>query len=104
MTGPTLQRRRSRTEPVTDWIVDHIWPLGLGAFAVALAGGITWLIIALGDEHARRAAWCERENGHVIDSTATTVTVGAKGQPGVGVSTTYYCLSADGRLLDVWSY
>lgn len=95
---------RNRVEPAIDWIVEYNWHIGLGAFGVVLAGGITWLIIALNNDLTQWTAWCEREGGHVIDSTATIVTVGAKGLPGVGVSTTYYCLSTDGRLLDVRSY
>lgn len=49
--------------------------------------------------------WCTDQGGHVTDHTESTVStvVGANGQPGVavGTSTTYYCLSADGRILDI---
>jgi hypothetical protein len=61
--------------------------------------------MAIRQQHAWEN-WCKSQGGHVTDhtSTATVVTINpANGQPGVGVGsdTTYYCLSADGRVLDV---
>jgi len=50
--------------------------------------------------------WCKDQGGHVTDHTDTTVVTTinpGNGQPGVGVgsSTTYYCLTTDGRILDI---
>ena len=82
---------------------DAVW---ITAFAVLLIAGLTWLIIAASGEHNAWTEWCRQQGGHVVDHTDTTTTVvvnPASGQPGVGVgtTTTYYCLSADGRILDI---
>lgn len=48
--------------------------------------------------------WCTSQSGRVVDHTeTTTTTVIVNGKPGVavGTNTTLYCLSADGRILDI---
>lgn len=47
-------------------------------------------------ESANYAVWCNAQGGHVTSSTAVVSTGN-----GAGVATTTYCLSADGRILDV---
>lgn len=76
------------------------------AVAVVLVAALTWLIVAASGEHDRWTDWCRAQGGHVVDHTETTTTVVINpnnGQPGVGTgsSTTYYCLSGDGRILDI---
>lgn len=56
-------------------------------------------------ESADYATWCSAQGGHVDSSTSMSpvTTVGGNGQVGVGtaVSTTTYCLTSDGRIIDV---
>jgi hypothetical protein len=47
-------------------------------------------------ESASYAIWCGQQGGHVATSDAVVSTGN-----GVGVATTTYCLSSDGRILDV---
>lgn len=70
----------------------------------ALVGLIVWLFFLAADDQAEWEAWCRSQEGHVVDTTDTsTVVTFTNGKPGVGVAsnTTYYCLSADGRILDI---
>jgi hypothetical protein len=76
-----------------------------GGLCIALAGFLVVAIPIMNADQARWEQWCHAQGGHVTDHTDTTtvVTIGANGQPaiGSGSSTTYYCLTADGRVLDV---
>lgn len=67
--------------------------------ALALILGIT-IPLAIRSQNSWEA-WCADQGGHVTDSAQVVTTVSGSGKVGTGVSTTYYCLSADGRILDV---
>jgi hypothetical protein len=77
----------------------------MSVLIVGSAAAMVIFIPLANHEHDRWVAWCKDQGGHVTDHTSTNVvsTVGADGKPGMGVSseTTYYCLTADGRVLDV---
>lgn len=83
-----------------------LWGL-CGILPILLAGFFVVAIPTWNADQARWEQWCHAQGGHVTDSTTTTtvVTVGANGNPGVGTgsSTTYFCLSANGRILDIRS-
>lgn len=85
-------------EALVEWLM-------IGGLSIGFAGLLVIAIPAWNRDHNQWQAWCRDHGGHVADHTDTTVvtTVSGNGQPGVGVgsSTTYYCLSADGRVLDV---
>lgn len=75
---------------------------GLMALVVILcAVGVVFAIRAQNDWND----WCLSQGGHVDSSSATGTGIGtsANGQPVVTTTTTttYYCLSSDGRILDV---
>jgi hypothetical protein len=81
-----------------EWIV-------CGGPLIAVVACLVIFIPIWHDQQQQWEQWCRDQGGHVTDHTSTTVvtTVGSNGLPGVGVGseTTYYCLSADGRVLDV---
>lgn len=77
------------------------WISGLCA---VLVGACVWLIVVAGNEHEEWVKWCQGNGGHVdshTDTTTTTTIVNGKPAVGVGTSTTYYCLSPDGRIWDI---
>lgn len=74
------------------------WIIGL---LTAAAIGLTcWAVIADAHETARWESWCRDQGGQVrkVDKTVITNT---GGKVGTGTETTRYCLTGDGRLLDV---
>lgn len=85
-------------ETLFEWLM-------LGGLSIALVAALVVFIPAANRDQARWEAWCVSQGGRVDDHTSTTVvtTVSGDGKPGVGVGseTTYYCLSADGGVLDV---
>lgn len=78
-----------------------MFPLAVAVFVVL----VTVIIGFAVRSHNRWVDWCEEQGGHVVDHTQVTTTVinGNNGTPttGTSTSTTYYCLSADGRILDI---
>ncbi len=64
----------------------------VGIVTVAVPFALRW--------EADYETWCAAQGGHVDTSTSTTVVSTGKGA-GVGATTTYYCLSDDGRIIDV---
>lgn len=76
---------------------------------MVVAGSATFVLAAIfivGIPMAMREAagyerWCASQGGHVDSSSSSSTVVTGGGQVGVAVSTTTYCLSADGRVLDV---
>jgi hypothetical protein len=63
-------------------------------------------IIAVGIPLAVRAdhqyqVWCQAQGGHVTSNTTYGTTVTTGGHVGTTSSTTTYCLSADGRIIDI---
>lgn len=67
------------------------------ALALVAVAAIIWAIHADNEW----SAWCESQGGHVSRDTNTVTVIGANGKPGVGTSTTSFCLTADGRILDI---
>lgn len=80
-----------------------------GKGIAAMCAVVVALMVVFGyfaiKDHNEWEAWCKSQGGHVVDHTDvnTVVVVGGNGKPGVGTSTnsTSYCLTADGRILDV---
>lgn len=54
-------------------------------------------------DHARWSAWCEGEGGRVkgVTKTSTGLSMDGKATPVTTTETTYYCLTDDGRVLDI---
>lgn len=72
-----------------------------GSLTFLLVGGLA-ITIPLGiREQNSWEAWCRDQGGHVSSSDTVSTVVGGNGKPGVAVSTTYYCLTVDGRVLDI---
>jgi hypothetical protein len=80
---------------------DHMSPFTKTAIVVSILIAITGLIIwAVHDDDSWRK-WCNSQGGHVISNTKTSYGVTTNGKPGFVTTTTNYCLSADGRILDI---
>jgi hypothetical protein len=75
--------------------------IALSSVAFILIGGLTFAIpMAIRADHDYQR-WCAAQGGHTTSHTDTVSTVGGDGKVGVGTSTTTYCLSADGRIIDI---
>lgn len=76
-----------------------IWAVG-----VLVAVGLVYMIKLAGEEHNNWKMWCYEQGGRVDSTskvhTGTTVVNGKVGTT-TTTSTTYYCLTEDGRILDV---
>lgn len=73
-----------------------------GAVLALLLVGVGVGIYFAGQEHDRWVQWCVSEGGHVDSSTSTGVGIDyTNGKPVTTTSTTFYCLTSDGRVLDV---
>lgn len=82
--------------------LEEHWPGVLVAVILAaLVGVLIWFIPLSIREQQAWVDWCISQDGHVDDDTKTITTYDAKGRPTFGSSTTYYCLSDDGRILDI---
>jgi hypothetical protein len=74
---------------------------------VTILGIVALVVLALMAYRQRGAwkDWCHEQGGRVDESTHVNAvtTVSSNGGVGVGLSsdTTYFCLSADGKVLDV---
>jgi hypothetical protein len=79
-----------------DWII---------ALIVGLIGAAVAVILISASQLSQWEDWCEAQGGHVDTSTKVTTGVGVGGNGQVvvttGSSTTYFCLTADGRILDI---
>jgi hypothetical protein len=78
--------------------------------AAIVVGLIAFLVFVVAPADAREreawARWCAGQGGHVDEHTDTSTGTGINpqnGQPIVitNTSTTYYCLSEDGRILGI---
>lgn len=71
--------------------------IGLIVLAIPVA------IFYAAKDQERWENWCHSQGGHVKETnhTVTTYNYQKPGQPSYGTDTTYYCLSSDGRVLDV---
>jgi hypothetical protein len=72
-----------------------------GVFAFLLVGLLAFAVPMAMRESRAYETWCSAQGGHVDSTSQVVSTVGADGKPSVGTSTTTFCLSADGRILDV---
>lgn len=90
---------------IRDLLAD--WPGRLMlAVAVLVIATVAVLIPLSIKEHERWVEWCTVEMGGRIDQTShqrVQSTVTADGKPGTTVvtDTTYYCLTEDGRIIDI---
>jgi hypothetical protein len=83
------------------------WPgrIMLAITVLVIAGAAVIIPLAI-KEHERWVEWCTVEMGGRIDQTShqrVQSTVNANGQPGTTVvtDTTHYCLTDDGRIIDI---
>lgn len=87
------------------FVSDHIEAVILAAFVAIIGVVIVVMLPLIAKEHADWVAWCEQQNGHVVDDTNTSTGTGftPNGQPVVTTSssTTYYCLSPEGGIIDI---
>jgi hypothetical protein len=72
----------------------------IGLFVLIVIGAVVGIYFTI-QEHDRWEKWCYSKGGHVVDDTKTVTTTGTNGKPAIGASTTYYCLTSDGRILDI---
>jgi hypothetical protein len=73
----------------------------IGGVVVAVVAGLAIALVFAIRSNNEWAAWCQSQGGHVTSHTTTTTVVTANGKPGIATTTTSYCLSADGRILDI---
>lgn len=82
------------------------YALGMAALALTLLGLILAIVWAA-SQPDQRAIDCEAGGNEVTSNSETSTGVGINpgtGQPVVttGVTTTNYCLTPDGRIVDIW--
>lgn len=74
-------------------------------FLVVLFAIMGALLYYMNEEHKKWEDWCSDQGGLVTSATSTSQThsVSSNGQyvPGTSVSTMYFCLTIDGRVLGV---
>ena len=73
-------------------------PAATGLVAVLIVLAAVFLIGWSAKEQETWEQWCRAEGGH-IDRTSETVPMGTR--PYIRTDYTYYCLSPDGRILDI---
>lgn len=78
---------------------EHIVKYIIGIVVLILVGIGIAIYFVEKDQNAWED-WCHSQGGVVKESTKTVVTQNGN-KTGVGTSTTYYCLTQDGRILDV---
>jgi hypothetical protein len=74
------------------------WPPIVFLSAIALAIVVLLVLGFKADENFEND--CKSRGGHTVSDTKT-VTTWTNGKPGVGTSTTTFCLSSDGRILEI---
>lgn len=74
--------------------------LGVPLVIVATCLVLAVLIFVATKQDDEWRAWCQSQGGHVTSTTKTDI-VFVDGKSGTSSSTTYFCLTADGRVLDV---
>lgn len=74
--------------------------VGAGILAVVVAF-FAWFIPAVVADQNAWETWCKENGGRITSHTSYGNTVDGKGNVGVSSSTTYYCLTPDGRILDI---
>ena len=59
------------------------------------------LSVAYVHEHHKWERWCEGQGGHVKSHTSWSTGVDSNGKTVQTSDTTYYCLNADGGIIDI---
>jgi hypothetical protein len=88
------------TDMWTDGIVGKIIATLIAACLLFVCA-IPYLMYADGKDYDAWAAWCAEQGDTHIDKSTSTGVMPAGKTVVVTSDTTYYCLSSDGRLLDV---
>jgi hypothetical protein len=86
---------RERWYSYIDWA-----PIAMIAGTVLALGVVAWLIVLSAQEHARWEQWCWDEGGRVDKNTSLGIGY-VDGKQVTTTNTTYYCLTSDGRILDI---
>lgn len=73
----------------------------VGLLIAGIVAALIWLIPYSIKQHQAWEDGCTGQGGHVDTDTKMVTTYDAKGKPTFGSTTTYYCLSEDGRILDI---
>lgn len=93
---------RSWFEGVKDMWSDGWITRGIMAFIAVVVVAIPFLIYFAVVQHNQWVDWCESQGGHVIDHTTHSTGISADGKSTTTTSnTTYYCLNADGGIIDI---
>jgi len=80
--------------------MDALAAIGKALAVLAVIGLVIWLIVLAVQEHERWEQWCYGQSGHVDKSTSLGHTY-IDGKYVTTTNTTYYCLTDDGRILDI---
>lgn len=93
--SPRTSEYRERWYSYIDW-----FPILTALGILAVSGLVVWLIVLGVQEHARWEQWCWDEGGRVDKSTSLGIGY-VDGKQVTTTDTTYYCLTDDGRILDI---
>lgn len=80
-----------------DWIIDYWRAIAGGAAIVAVLAA---LLVWANDDQEHWEAHCRSLGGHVTSQDHVGTGISSNGKPVVTVSTSYFCLTTDGRILD----
>src|SRR3546814_7879229 len=83
---------------ISDWSSDVCSSDLIGG--VVIAGLVIWLVLLGVQEHERWEQWCYGQGGHVDKNTSLGYGY-VDGKQVTTTNTTYYCLTEDGRVLDI---
>ncbi|HEY9563126.1 MAG TPA: hypothetical protein VIR30_05075 [Nocardioides sp.] len=86
--------------------MDTLSTIGKGVVVLGIIGAVIWVIILAVQEQERWDAWCVDEGGRVdsVTSHGYGWTTGTNGKSSYGPvsTTTLYCLTDDGRIIDIY--
>lgn len=83
-------------------IEDHLELVVIGALMLILVPIIWWVVVASNAEYQQFQDECGAMGGTVVEDTSSGTGINpSNGQPVVTTSTTYFCLSEDGRILGI---
>lgn len=87
------------------WIEDHLIHIMLGLLAAIIGIVLTLTFLVWMPQQAAWEDWCRGEGGHVDSHTDYHVGTGVGSNGSVvtttSASTTHFCLTEDGRILDI---
>lgn len=81
--------------------MDALATAGKVLAGLVILGLFVSLIVVAARDHARWEEWCYEAGGRVDKDTSIGITY-VDGKQGTTTSTTYYCLTDDGRVLDIY--